>query len=206
MGDELSPGEGGGAVALVLDKGVPARPRLVRLRRVQNHVAHAVRQLLHFGLKWKKSKSLKDSTSEVSITLVKSATCHDLVGGEISGDAADPQLPVVDRMEDAEELVGPDLEVVELPDGFLGVLRLAVSDVAVAPEVTISRTLLTGQLFLPVDSTELQHEPQLEDLAHGAEDWDQLVLQKQMNILFRGKAIQGEDLKAVSGQSVAVDL
>ena len=132
MGDELSPGEGGGAVALVLDKGVPARPRLVRLRRVQNHVAHAVRQLLHFGLQWNISKSLKASTSEVSITLVKSATCHDLVGGEISGDAADPQFPVVDRMEDAEELVGPDLEVVELLDGSLGVLAVSVADEAEA--------------------------------------------------------------------------
>ena len=127
------------------------------------------------------------------------------VGGQ-SGARLHHQFPVVHTLGHGQEEVRPDLEVVELPDGFLGVLRLAVSDVAVAPEVTISRTLLTGQLFLPVDSTELQHEPQLEDLAHGAEDWDQLVLEKQMNILFRAKAIQGEDLKAVSGQSVAVDL
>ena len=68
----------------------------------------------------------------MSITLVKSATRHDLVGGEISGDAADPQLPVVDRMEDAEELVGPDLEVVELLDGSLGVLAVSVADEAEA--------------------------------------------------------------------------
>ena len=55
-------------------------------------------------------------------------TCHDLIGGEISRDAADPQLPVVDRVEDAEELVGPDFVVVELFDGPLGVLASRVAD------------------------------------------------------------------------------
>ena len=64
------------------------------------------------------------------------------------------------------------MEVVELPDCHLGILRVPVANVAVRP----------------VGSTELNHQPQLEDPPAGGEHGDELVLE------------------AVPGDPVAVDL
>ena len=53
------------------------------------------------------------------------------------------------------------MEIVELPDGKLSLLRLPVADVAVGS----------------VGSAELYHQPQLEDFPAGGEHGDQLVLE-----------------------------
>ena len=50
------------------------------------------------------------------------------------------QLPVVHTLGHGQEVVGPDLKVIELLDGLLSVLLVAVADVAVSPEEKISQT------------------------------------------------------------------
>ena len=87
-------------------------------------------------------------------------------------DSLDAELPVIDALSDGQRMAGSDVEVVELLDGQLGLLRVPVADVAVGS----------------VGSTELDHQPQLEDLSAGGEYGHQLVLE------------------AVPGDSVAVDL
>ena len=76
-------------------------------------------------------------------------------------DSLDAELPVVDALGDGQGVAGSDVEVVELPNGQLGLLRIPVADVAVGS----------------VGSAELYHQPQLEDFPAGREHGDQLVLE-----------------------------
>ena len=76
-------------------------------------------------------------------------------------DSFNAELPVVDALGDGQGVAGSDVEVVELPNGQLGLLRIPVADVAVGS----------------VGSAELYHQPQLEDFPAGGEHGDQLVLE-----------------------------
>ena len=87
-------------------------------------------------------------------------------------DSLDAELLVVDALGDSQGVARSDEEFVEPPDGHLGILRVPVANVAVRP----------------VSSTELDHQPQLEDPPAGGEHGDELVLE------------------AVPGDPVAVDL
>ena len=76
-------------------------------------------------------------------------------------DSLDAELLVVDALGDSQGVARSDEEFVEPPDGHLGILRVPVANVAVRP----------------VSSTELDHQPQLEDPPAGGEHGDELVLE-----------------------------
>ena len=80
-------------------------------------------------------------------------TYLDFLSGPVLGDPRDPEFPVVHGLDDAEELVGLDLEVVEHLDGGARLLALSVAHEEIAP----------------VRPREVHHQPELVDLAglHG---------------------------------------
>lgn len=82
------------------------------------------------------------------------------VGAIVRLEAADEEPAVVDAGQHADAVAAPDLVVVEVVDGALGVLQALVHDEGIAA----------------VGAGEHHHEAQLVDVAHALEDGEQLVL------------------------------
>ena len=73
----------------------------------------------------------------------------------------DAELPIVHARGDCQGVAGADVVVVKLHDCRLGVLHAAVAGVSIGA----------------VSAAELYHEPQLVQLPHRLEHWDQLIFE-----------------------------